>query len=57
MKRKKAESSGKAVKNSSEEAVNERQQPNLIELSKDLPSGWQVCGKLIFVSVAFNLVY
>ncbi|RWR95024.1 formin-binding protein 4-like protein isoform X1 [Cinnamomum micranthum f. kanehirae] len=41
VKRKRSESSSKSVQNPSREEVNEQQHPNLIELSKDLPSGWQ----------------
>ncbi|XP_058112812.1 uncharacterized protein LOC131255900 isoform X2 [Magnolia sinica] len=42
VKRKRAESTSEAVQTPPEASTNEKQQPDLIELSKDLPSGWQV---------------
>ncbi|KAF8414291.1 hypothetical protein HHK36_002293 [Tetracentron sinense] len=41
VKRKRAKSISQAVQTPQEVSVNEKQQPDLIELSRDLPSGWQ----------------
>lgn len=41
VKRKRAKLNREAVKNSSESPTNGNQQPDLNEVSRDLPSGWQ----------------
>ncbi|KAL5972413.1 hypothetical protein ACLOJK_041667 [Asimina triloba] len=41
VKRRRAESTNKTVQTPPEASTSENQQPNLTELSKDLPSGWQ----------------
>ncbi|XP_042520886.1 uncharacterized protein LOC122094221 [Macadamia integrifolia] len=41
VRRKRAKSTKEAVEAAPEVSLNEKQQPDLIELSKDLPSGWQ----------------
>lgn len=43
MKRRKAQLSREAAQTAPEAPSNGNQQPDLTELSRDLPSGWQVC--------------
>lgn len=43
VKRKKAAAKTEAIQTPTEVVDSEKQQPDLVELSKDLPPGWQVC--------------
>lgn len=42
MKRKRAKAASESV-DTQQDTVEQNQQPDLIEISKHLPSGWQVC--------------
>lgn len=56
MKRKRAQLKREAVQNSSGSPTDGNQQPNLNEVSRDLPSGWQVSNLLQYKKVSlFNI--
>lgn len=55
MKRRRAQLAREAAQTQPEAANEENQQPDLTELSNDLPSGWQV--QIFFIGENGNFVY